>query len=606
MGILSIPYLYDGPCEESVAVRLTSYEEQLFSEARKGNWDPFTEYYFQLPFSGTMYTTEDRADRYEMIYDAWLALDKPENEFFIEIDRQPAKFVVMRDNYYEPYPIFLLPHGFRLLDWIKPLIDPVCSRGLAETGAGTGKTANVAIAALSCCAVYPGFRFLNAAPTSKQAGLMLAEIEKWCLNTKFRELIVPSRGANPLWTYKSGHPIISIEVVGGYASTFVCQTTGREGKGILGDEQDWINVDEAVLIEQIQSMRPILTTRLRGTRSTGHLRWGKNTWITNPGRNVEFDLMKEEYEKLEKEDSRDTVVLTGIDSSVNIYVTRRQLDKQRAVMDSRTQGRWIGGDASYVSEFSDLGDEVIEQCLDMELDQMVRQDPKAEIDDLFGITRYEIPYIPGHQYLIVGDVGRSNLETMTSMNVPCIMVFDVTHFLERPSPLVAFHWWSGNGSYRSFASTIRRLVVKYRAMAYYDATHVQSMMEDFDDIFGDLPMTEPVFFSGTIKPKRWALAVTIKMCQDGMFSWPRIKGLWHQARIFDVSTKKQSDDIIATLLVFALALQYEGALYHKLVDKYRLYEEQERDEITIDEVLLAGESEGVSAMSSDRYSRTII
>ena len=70
----------------------------------------------------------------------------------------------------------MFSHGYIILDWLLPIFDLNTQVALAITVTGTSKTSGVSIAALTYCDLFPGFHFLNAAPTCKQAELMLEEM----------------------------------------------------------------------------------------------------------------------------------------------------------------------------------------------------------------------------------------------------------------------------------------------------------------------------------------------------------------------------------------------------------------------------------------------
>ncbi len=80
-----------------------------------------------------------------------------------------------------------------ILDWVKQVIDPKTNLALVITATGTGKTSAIAVAALTYCVLYPGFHFMNLAPTGDQATLMMEEAEKWITNTPFEKFIRRTR-----------------------------------------------------------------------------------------------------------------------------------------------------------------------------------------------------------------------------------------------------------------------------------------------------------------------------------------------------------------------------------------------------------------------------
>ena len=111
----------------------------------------FTNFYFRLPNSGTMWMPDDSLGKYRnvlqypQLHEMWSQFGKPET-FSITADGNPFNFRLIwapgRSD-----PTFLFPHGFIMLDWLLPIIDLNTQVALAITGTGTGKTSGVSIAA---------------------------------------------------------------------------------------------------------------------------------------------------------------------------------------------------------------------------------------------------------------------------------------------------------------------------------------------------------------------------------------------------------------------------------------------------------------------------
>ncbi len=554
--------------------KLSPEEEKIFEKARRGYWNAFTEFYFQLPASGTYYTPEDRVERYGMLYSAWKSKGKPDKKFPVVINNQKVDIhVKYSPGFYGGEPMFLLPHGFRSLPWMKKFLNPEIPLGIAITGTGSGKTAGTAIFALMCCALFPGFKFLNVAPSETQARLMLGEVDKWCSETNFRKFIKEGRGVNPLWTERP-YPTIVVEVYPGYQSTFVCQTVRRDATSVIGDERDFINCDEAQLLEGINEAVPMLATRLRGTRKTGELRWGMLRWIGNPGRNPELSSLIDHYRSLHEVNSKQAIVMEDVDSSVNVYQTKRQLENQALSLTSdREKARWHHGSMDAANTNNLIDEALLNKCKDEELDEIVRE--IGVHDDVLGLLGYSLPAEMGREYIVVGDIGKSSLTTLSSQNVPVIMVFDYTDFPEGKIKMVAFYWMDGNGTYATFIDKFQRMMTKYRCTGMYDAGNVQTALEDIGDetSFANYP-TVPILMSGSFEPKSWSVTVLIQLLDDATISMPYIKGLWHQARMFDIKTKSKADDIIATLLVLILGMREDADLWDRLSRRYKWMEDE--------------------------------
>jgi hypothetical protein len=309
----------------------------------------------------------------------------------------------------------------------------------------------------------------------------------------------------------------------------------------------------------------------------------------------------EVYDDLVEKGHKDVLVMREIPTDVNVYITKRQMEQQKLEMTQREQDRWHAGDLAAAFADAELDERLFEQCRSKVMDEEV--DRIGTFDDTVGLVQFETPWQPGHDYVVVGDVGQNDLAGLGTMNVPCVMVFEVTDFLEKPCKMVAFYWFSGNGSYKKFVKVMKSAMMRYRAYGYYDATNVATALEDFQGSFEEWPTT-PIFFSGTVGPKRWAIAIAVQLMQDGLFEWPYIKGMWYQARIFDASSRTQPDDVIATLLVFALSLRVEGVLWDALVNRYHWeVEDDEDDELA---QFRKFHDEEVYVAPDDRYSRLLV
>lgn len=587
-----------------MSFELTSQETDLFLMAHKGNLAPLIEYMFDTPFSGTYFTPEDREEQYEVLYDAWVEKGRPDFELEIKIDDRINELKVIWEPYYGSYPMFLLRHGYRVLDWIKPIVSPATTRGIATTGTGSGKTSNVAVVALTYCLIYPGFGFLNGGPTQHQSEMMLNEAEKWTLNARFARFITMRKGANPLWK-SDPYPTITVTspVNPSIKSEFACQTIGDDANNILGTGQDWINIDETQLVRNMMAAEPKIATRMRGTRQDGRLRWSKITCISNPGDNIDFETFMEKYQDLAKKHPDRIVVMENVDASENMYITKRQLREMTLGMSDADEQRWIGGSRSAIMSDATISVDHLERCRDPLLEERVNKIAQHRED--VGIMEYELPYEPGHTYIILGDVGKSRLANLSSMNIPTIMVFDITDFLERPHPLVAFAWMDGGNTYKTWTDKFRYYIMKYHAIGYYDAGNVQSALEDVGPFRELKDVTDAIYFSGKPGTKRWALAVMQILISRGVFAWPKIKALWYQAKIYRTDSKKIPDDIMATLLLFAMVMGKEGTLWNRFIEVYRADYDEAKDTRVVEEQGFSPKEELEQPAPASRYARVL-
>jgi hypothetical protein len=100
-----------------------------------------------------------------------------------------------------------------------------------------------------------------------------------------------------------------------------------------------------------------------------------------------------------------------------------------------------------------------------------------------------------------------------------------------------------------------------------------------------------------VSVKRWAVTIFKLLMANDQFEWPYIKGLWHQARIFDPSKRNRADDLIACILVLCRAFQLDDVFWSKIVDQYKVAGEEDGD---------APKAEGGYAVATDdRYARMV-
>lgn len=550
---------------------LTQRDIEIFERAASShNLNEFTEYYFRLAFSGTRYTPEDRVEDYSMLHEAWLAVGKPERDLTIRVDGKSVAFKVLHEDYSEP--TFLLPHGYVLAPWAQIMAHALIVDGkrivVAEGGAGGSKTSSVGILGMSFCALIPGFDFLNVAPTTTQAQDMLEDVEKWATGSEFERFIVkPNTGR--LFKLKP-FPTMVVQIGDSVKSTFGCMTLGIHGDYILGKDKDWLNVDEAGLVQGIGEAIPRLVTRLRGVRRDGRPRWAAMSFITNPHLNPSFQRLLKRA-KLRAQEPKSLYYYARPRTVDNPSITAKQIKIQREMIDPADRARWHDGDRSAIEIAGEIPPVLIENCHDEGLDAImeeavIRGDPNVVYTrrENMGIMHWQLPPDPDAAYIVAGDPGTNSPLKMGLNNVPVVIVVDVTEFPENPARLRAFHWIDGEGTYGPWKSCMQEMMDTYKCMGCYDATGTQSSFAQSQDFHNynlwPLPM------GGGVK----ALARTLfkLMCGDGFYAWPYLDGLWHQASVYreyGPGVKGIPDDIICTLFVLSyfLRLIYSASLSSK-------------------------------------------
>lgn len=581
---------------------LTSQEQWIFDETRRtGNLNIFTNYFFRLPKSGSRWMPGDAIGHYrhvfdyEQLYDAWSAAGRPDDAFDLKAGDQPFHITV---DWNANQAEFLLLHGYLFFDWVKPVIDLRTDIALVITGTGTSKTSSVAIAALTCCALYPGFGFMNIAPSEKQSSLIVEELKKWAGGSPFRKFLKPTtRGELYIKKpYVLAHIISPLNY--NYPSTFACQTIGiNAADAILGGSEDWYNIDEAGLVPELHDIIPKVVTRSRAARADGTPRLTKFTMLSNPHPdNVSIDMARNRIEEIQRNPTLygpevRALYMDGIGSDVNLYTTQKQHAYQKSMMDASAQARWRGGVTEEFEYTNTLPKRLIIDNIDPVMDDEIRVKGlhQSAGRDGLGLIHYELPREEDHIYMVVGDPGKNNAASITYNNVPVVLVLDVTHFLKEPAKLVYFSMLDGQGTYHAWLGAFKYAMLKYRAHGYYDATN-QPGFEAAGAFNSSLDFT---YFGQTYKApstfityevtfanlnKRFARTLFILLAQDGQFAWPRLEALIHQARIYredGTDVKKLADDIIAALFVYCLALRMDGSLWDKVVQRYYWLEADE-------------------------------
>jgi hypothetical protein len=549
-------------------VELSKYEEYLFDQVRKGFWDEFSEYFFGLPLSGTRYTNEDRVEEYAVLHSLWGRAGRPEEELkLVGAEGQPITYLVEWDSYYGGDPVFLLPHGYLFLPWAKRVITSGKEIVVAEGGTGSAKTSSAGVSAIIQCAVWPGIDILNVAPTVRQATDMMDDQFKWLYNSKFARFIVRTPKGDLI--RQKPYPTITVQVYE-HHSTFICMTVGRDFDFGLGDEFDAIRVDEAGLMYNVDTAVPRLATRIRGTRRDGRPRgilpflW----FSSNPHfGNIGYDELKARARRLSKQPNSKWQ-WENPEMEENKYITRRQIDFQEELLDDTQRRRWHKGQDDVFDTMGAIPITNIERCRSDSLEGLLAQIEELggpfEERDRVGVVHYEIPPVEGHEYIVFGDPGTANV-SLTGNNIPVVGVLDITAFPEGPAQFVAYRMIDGGGKYKPWITEMQRLLLKYRAFGCFDATGTGRA-------FSEWPELEPfhmhqVSLSGGNKGT--AKTMFVLLAGEGLFAWPFIKSLWHQASAYRESgpgIHKIPDDVLAALFVASFYLRIR--FYEKLSARF--------------------------------------
>lgn len=543
-----------------MAAALSKYEERLFEAALRGNLNVFSEYYFRLPFSGTRYTPEDRVKEYATLHEAWGKLGKPGDQMVLLYQGREITYVLEWGDYGTD-PCFLFRHGYLFLPWALDMLTSGKKIAVVEGGTGCSKTSSVGISSIMQCALYPGADILNVAPTTTQATDMLQEIAKWIIGSHFEKFVVPTASGD-LFKLKP-FPTITIDVTG-TPSSFMCMTVGQKGDFVLGKDKDAVRCDEAGLIQNIGDAIPRLISRIRGLRATGKPRGIKPyiAFISNPhDGNYSYEILKEKAKK-EHGDPSSMYFFANPKSRDNVYITQQQLEVQMELMDEDEQSRWLDGSDEVFRILGTIPLNIVEECHSPALDELLEIERKKGEAGYFmwregmGIVRYMLPPDLTHRYLVAGDPGQVNATSLRLNNIPVTCAWDITDFPEKPARLVALNMLDGNGKYGPWIESMKFLMLQYQAMGAYDATGMGKAFAEWPDI-ENYPLY-PVTLSGNNKGT--AKTMFLLMAGRGMFAWPKLQVLWHQAKAYREAgpgLNKIPDDVIACMFVSSYYLRFE-------------------------------------------------
>lgn len=437
------------------------------------------------------------------------------------------------------------------------------------TGIGAGKTLGVGMAATYHGIVTPDFKFLNVARESWQSALMHTAILEQANGTLLEELIVNS----PTRPY----PKIVLEyLLDGQVirSTLEFMSIGEKGEAtnVFSWRGDWINVDEAGLIDELAGVVGNLSTRGTGVTPTGRAYIGRLSLTSNPWENPDLWILYD----LAVADPIDSIAF-NVDTKDNQNITEKQIkqimklipegvDKDRFLTSKRPEGA-----GNYFSK------ETVSKCESTMLSDMYKaryaeekdKDKQDRIPVIIqsaphlGVWRLQMPPKEGRIYFVIGDPG---IGRAPSRNAPCLMVFDVTDCPMSPATMVAFWWGDGGNSITPFVTNLIEWIDLYKPIfAGVDNTGPQkntAELINLDYIWNkgkSIGSITGLDFSG---PRKYSYLVATRLSMEsGMILWPSFcYGIGSQCRNYDPTLDKSASaklaqDTVATLSMAAFAIR---------------------------------------------------
>jgi hypothetical protein len=460
--------------------------------------------------------------------------------------------------------------------WQKIVHHAAQKRVIVVGGFGCGKTLGIATSASIWCMLTKGFKFMGCAPAAWQSELMYNFVVDTLGNdTVFGKMI----WAKP----KRPYPRVDLKfrIHGAtISSSMEFMSVDKNASAILSWEGDWVNIDEAGNIDDLEATIINLGSRLRG-HAGGRPRLGRMSMTTNSWDNPElwyrYDLAREIPE--------DYLSLT-VSSRHNHNITPEQLkfmlkdipedEHDRFIDGARPEGRgrYFNKNKVFACEDTEYGDWILGHTNAGETGfDMTRKHG-------CGIVHFEIPYQTNHLYMLLGDPGNGDAP---NRNAPVCQVWDVTDFPKFKASLVGWWWGTANGSATPFIVQLLRFMAKYdpiltaidntgpqKNTAELLNTYLQSARTDpekkFDWLADDIdlkgvlnPHIGGFDFSGGRKPS-YLIAARL-MIEAGLFTWPKfVSGMRSQLTNYDpekdvAGKPKIPQDIVATFCMSAYAVQ---------------------------------------------------
>lgn len=308
-------------------------------------------------------------------------------------------------------------------------------------GFGTGKTVGIGMSATVWTTCTTDFKFLNAAPKAWQAKLMYSLILDAARNTRFEDLIINAP--------KGPYPKIEISYnIDGviYYSTMEFMSVDKNAEGILSWEGDWLNIDEAGQLDNLEEVIRNVGSRLRGS-VRGRERLGRFSMMSNSWDNYYlwyyFDLAQGDPENF---------LSLVLSSRHNHNISKKQLERMLARIPKDERQRFIDGTRPEGrGQFFDKAS--VYECENNDhlyVQEMAEMDKKHwRYDKLYGAgpVMYQEPPSSGSITVFLGDPG---VGEAPRRNAPVWIGWEVSLFPKKPARMIYFWWGNGGGRISPF------------------------------------------------------------------------------------------------------------------------------------------------------------
>lgn len=413
-------------------------------------------------------------------------------------------------------------------------------------GIASGKTTGVAASYLMDCISIPYFRALNTSVTSKQAELPFEMAMGWIEGNDRLEHLVEDIILRPYPTIKFKN-----------FSEYVFRTAGKDARFIRGHEYDRINYDECGL-DFFGEATKVLRGRLRGTRVDGTQRMNRLDTISSP---TDAPWLVERFYRGWK-DSPKHNLRDYLSFRIETYMNERLSRHTIKLMEQEYSDEMI--DVELRAKFPDYGlsmfpgshlkacfDQSLNDALDLALhpeEGKALPDYREESHPRHGTTLFELPYIPGHMYILAADPGT---DSPPRRNSAVIFAFDVT---VKPARMVYFHWVDGRGSYNPFLASYRYAISKYYpVLKGMDTTGTQKAIDEIAFENHGIAI-DGINFQ---KDKEGMLNSLVSVISNHDFQMPVIKGISNQLSVYSRDKDKQlAQDIVMSLAIAAFLYRH--------------------------------------------------
>lgn len=440
-------------------------------------------------------------------------------------------------------------------------------------GFGTGKTSGIIMGAATWCLTTRDFKFLNVAQKVYQAKQMYDYLLSMARGTRFEDFIweKPRRPwPKIVIRFRIGKVV--------YEASMEFMSVDRDSTGILSWEGDWVNIEEAGLIDNLEENVINLGSRIRGSIRERE-RLARLSMISNSWDNFWLWFYFDRADG-DPENFLSIVVSSRHNHNITPDQLKRMLSRipkdehQRFIDGGRPEGKgtYFSRDAIYMCE-DELYGRLIEEKAEEEY-------PGYNLVRLHGagVIYFIVPPLAEHLYIEIGDPG---IDGAPRRNAPVLMVWDVTGFPARPIKLVAFWWGNGDGKIGPFVSQMFDLAEVFRPFKIFvDSTGPQKNSaqlinehifkkrfekvknpddSDIEEIIstgylspgGLVEGISGLDFSGTHKIE---YLLALRLCIEGkLITWPKIvTGIRSQLSNYDPEyDRKIAQDIVATMAMSA-------------------------------------------------------